>query len=81
MQNGWHAEHRGLVRRSQPAPHEFINRNVFPDGQLDTVSNTQRGMKHARFEIADVEVLRQDVSDGINGKSPFERHQNALCLP
>ena len=37
---------------------EFINRYVFPDGQLDTVSNIQRGMEHARFEIADVEALR-----------------------
>ena len=37
---------------------EFINRYVFPDGQLDTVSNIQRGMEGARFEIADVEALR-----------------------
>ena len=37
---------------------EFINRYVFPDGQLDTVSNIQRGMERARFEIADVEALR-----------------------
>ena len=37
---------------------EFINRYVFPDGQLDTVSNIQRGMENARFEIADVEALR-----------------------
>ena len=36
----------------------FINRYVFPDGQLDTVSNIQRGMERARFEIADVEALR-----------------------
>ena len=37
---------------------EFINRYVFPDGQLDTVSNIQRSMETARFEIADVEALR-----------------------
>lgn len=37
---------------------EFINRYVFPDGQLDTVSNIQRGMERASFEIADVEALR-----------------------
>ena len=37
---------------------EFINRYVFPDGQLDTVSNIQRHMESARFEIADVEGLR-----------------------
>lgn len=37
---------------------EFINRYVFPDGQLDTVSNIQRGMERTGFEIADVEALR-----------------------
>lgn len=37
---------------------EFINRYVFPDGQLDTVSNIQRCMENARFEIVDVEGLR-----------------------
>lgn len=37
---------------------DFINRYVFPDGQLDTVSNIQRAMERAHFEIADVESLR-----------------------
>jgi len=37
---------------------EFINRYVFPDGQLDTISNVQRAMERAKFEIADVEGLR-----------------------
>jgi cyclopropane-fatty-acyl-phospholipid synthase len=37
---------------------EFINRYVFPDGQLDSVSNVQRVMEAAGFEIADVEALR-----------------------
>ena len=37
---------------------EFINRYVFPDGQLGTVSNIQRSMWAARFEISDVEALR-----------------------
>ncbi len=37
---------------------EFINHYVFPDGQLDTVSNIQRVMERATFEIADVEALR-----------------------
>ncbi|MBC7702881.1 MAG: class I SAM-dependent methyltransferase [Rhodoferax sp.] len=37
---------------------EFINRYVFPDGQLDTVSNIQRLMETAKFEIGDVEGLR-----------------------
>ncbi len=37
---------------------EFINRYIFPDGQLDTVSNILRGMERGGFEIADVESLR-----------------------
>jgi len=37
---------------------EFINRYIFPDGQLDTVSNVQRAMDRAQFEISDVEALR-----------------------
>ncbi len=37
----------------------FINRYVFPDGQLDTVSNIQRVMERAQFEIHDVEALRR----------------------
>jgi cyclopropane-fatty-acyl-phospholipid synthase len=37
---------------------EFINRYVFPDGQLDTVSNIQRVMERSNLEIADVESLR-----------------------
>jgi cyclopropane-fatty-acyl-phospholipid synthase len=37
---------------------EFINRYVFPDGQLDNISNIQRRMEDAKFEIADVEALR-----------------------
>lgn len=37
---------------------QFINRYVFPDGQLDTISNIQRVMEHSHFEIFDVEGLR-----------------------
>lgn len=37
---------------------EFINRYIFPDGQLDTISNIQRVMERSKFEIADVEALR-----------------------
>lgn len=37
---------------------EFINRYVFPDGELDRVSNIQREMENSRFEIIDVEGLR-----------------------
>jgi len=37
----------------------FINRYVFPDGELDTVGNAQRAMERAGFEILDVEGLRR----------------------
>lgn len=37
---------------------EFINRYVFPDGELDCVSNILLGMERAGFEIHDVEGLR-----------------------
>lgn len=36
----------------------FINRYVFPDGELDCVSNIQLGMERAGFEIHDVEGMR-----------------------
>ena len=38
---------------------EFINRYVFPDGELDCISNIQLGMERAGFEILDVEALRR----------------------
>jgi cyclopropane-fatty-acyl-phospholipid synthase len=37
---------------------QFINRYVFPDGQLDTIGNIQGEIERARFEIEDVESLR-----------------------
>ena len=37
----------------------FINRYIFPDGQLDTIGNIQRAMEVAGFEIVDVEALRR----------------------
>jgi cyclopropane-fatty-acyl-phospholipid synthase len=37
---------------------KFINRHVFPDGELDTVSNIQKLMENAKLEIFDVEGLR-----------------------
>lgn len=36
----------------------FINRHIFPDGELDTVSNIQRLMENAQLEIFDVEGMR-----------------------
>ena len=38
---------------------EFINRYVFPDGQMETISTVQQIMEDADFEIHDVEGLRQ----------------------
>jgi cyclopropane-fatty-acyl-phospholipid synthase len=37
---------------------EFINRYVFPDGELDTVGRMQVAMEDAQLEIEDVEALR-----------------------
>ena len=37
---------------------EFITRYVFPDGELDWVSNIQKHMERCIFEIHDVESLR-----------------------
>lgn len=36
----------------------FINRYVFPGGELDTLGNVLREMERARFEVWDVEGLR-----------------------
>ena len=41
---------------------EFIQRYVFPDGELDSVSNVQRVMERTGFEICDVEALRPHYS-------------------
>lgn len=43
--------------RNTPAT-KFINRYVFPDGELDTVSDVQREMERSQFEILNVEALR-----------------------
>jgi cyclopropane-fatty-acyl-phospholipid synthase len=41
---------------------KFLQRYVFPDGELETVSNVQRVMEHIGFEIWDVEALRPHYS-------------------
>lgn len=57
---------------------EFINRYVFPDGQLDTISNIQRGMERAKFEIADVEALRPHYALTLRGwVARLEQHHAA----
>jgi cyclopropane-fatty-acyl-phospholipid synthase len=59
---------------------EFINRYVFPDGQLETVSTVQRIMEDAHFEILDVEGLRQHYALTLRDwVSRLERgHEEAL---
>jgi cyclopropane-fatty-acyl-phospholipid synthase len=59
---------------------EFINRYVFPDGELDRISNIQSAMEEARFEIADVEALRPHYALTLrNWVSRLERrHSRAL---
>lgn len=47
-QEGWH----------ETVGTRFINRYVFPDGELDTVSNVKRVMEREGFEIHDIESLR-----------------------
>lgn len=54
---------------------EFINRYVFPDGQLETMSTVQRIMEDAKFEIHDVESLRQHYALTLREwVSRLERH-------
>jgi cyclopropane-fatty-acyl-phospholipid synthase len=59
---------------------EFINRYIFPDGQLDTVSNIQRAMEQNAFVIEDVESLRQHYALTLRAwVARLERHhQRAL---
>ena len=49
--------HESAGWESNPST-RFINRYVFPDGELDSISSIQNHMERARFEIADVEALR-----------------------
>jgi cyclopropane-fatty-acyl-phospholipid synthase len=58
----------------------FINRYVFPDGELDTVSNIQRVMERSKFEILDVEALRPHYAKTLrHWVARLERqHQRAL---
>jgi cyclopropane-fatty-acyl-phospholipid synthase len=55
LNHGITAERQGWTKTLST---EFINRYVFPDGQLDAVSNVLGMMERAHFEIADVEALR-----------------------
>lgn len=59
---------------------EFINRYVFPDGQLETISTVQQIMEGADFEIHDVEGLRQHYALTLREwvRRLDERHEEAL---
>jgi len=56
LNHGITQETEGWDRKSPSTA--FINRYVFPDGELDLVSNVQRAMERGNFEILDVEGLR-----------------------
>jgi len=59
---------------------QFINKYVFPDGQLDTVSNVQRKMEDGGFEIHDVECLRVHYALTLREwvRRLQEKHEEAL---
>lgn len=59
---------------------KFINTYVFPDGQLDTVSNVQRRMEDNKFEINDVECLRMHYAITLKewGRRLQSQHKEAL---
>jgi cyclopropane-fatty-acyl-phospholipid synthase len=65
---------------NKSASTEFINRYVFPDGQLDLVSNVQRAMERNGFEIADVESLRPHYAKTLRHwvRKLEQHHQQAL---
>jgi cyclopropane-fatty-acyl-phospholipid synthase len=56
LNHGITQETEGWDRRNPTTA--FTNRYVFPDGELDLVSNVQRAMERSAFEILDVEALR-----------------------
>jgi cyclopropane-fatty-acyl-phospholipid synthase len=47
------------VDGSRPGPRSFTGRYVFPDGELLDVGDTVLAMEQARFEVRDVEALRE----------------------
>ena len=51
----------GITRLAsvQPGPNTFINRYIFPDGELHPVTEIQAAMQAAGLEVRDVESLRE----------------------
>ena len=59
----------------------FINRYVFPDGELDSVANIQRAMEAADFEILHVESLRAHYALTLrHWVGRLEAHREAAVL-
>ncbi|RZI57318.1 MAG: methyltransferase domain-containing protein [Rubrivivax sp.] len=58
----------------------FINRYVFPDGELDRVSNVMRVMEQEQFELHDVEALRMHYAKTLRAwvATLEEGHDQAL---
>lgn len=58
----------------------FIAKYVFPDGELDRVSNIQLGMEEGGFEISDVESMRAHYALTLRHwvTRLEERHEDAL---
>lgn len=58
----------------------FINRYVFPGGELDTMGNIQRAMERADFEIMDVEGWRPHYAETLRHwvRSLEAQHSRAL---
>jgi len=51
----------GIARLAseQPGPDTFINRYIFPDGELHAVTEIESAMQRAGLEVRDVESLRE----------------------
>jgi cyclopropane-fatty-acyl-phospholipid synthase len=58
----------------------FINRYVFPDGELDRASNVMRVMEQEQFELHDVEALRMHYAKTLRAwvATLEEGHDQAL---
>ena len=60
----------------------FINRYIFPDGELTSISNTSQAMEAAGFELVDVEALRRHYALTLRHwvKALVEKKQQAVSL-
>ncbi len=60
----------------------FINRYIFPDGELTSISHTSQAMEGAGFELVDVEALRRHYALTLRHwvKALVEKKQQAVSL-